>query len=389
MSYKFIGVLRIALLLWIAAFCLFEYVLHRLIGGFYDFETLLLHPETELLLFACIAVWCASFIALTFSLNDLLLLGLLLVVAFNYTTNCATASEPASAITFLTSVALGKGMRLFLNQSCRRHFILGFVLLLALVSWCHLDMSHNFYHGPRWMGLWNNPNIYGMLMGVGFILLISLLKEQRYSCWRFLFYLAACMIGLGLLFSYSRGAWCGVVLGIFYLGKMKGWKINRRYILIGLCVALSISCYFWNLYTDHWYLKRLDLSQASVQNRIAAWRGAVHMIRDHHVGAFGWNRAIEVYKGQYLPPPNGYVAINTNSYLMLGTELGLPALLCFGVYIWNSLKTKNIDSIQIAYRAGVMVLLAAFWFDGGLFELPTATVFWILLELGAINLNPP
>jgi hypothetical protein len=30
-----------------------------------------------------------------------------------------------------------------------------------------------------------------------------------------------------------------------------------------------------------------------------------------------------------------------------------------------------------------VVLLVAFWFDGGLFNLPTAAVFWILLELGA------
>jgi hypothetical protein len=27
-------------------------------------------------------------------------------------------------------------------------------------------------------------------------------------------------------------------------------------------------------------------------------------------------------------------------------------------------------------------LLVAFWFDGGLFDLPTAAMFWILLELG-------
>jgi hypothetical protein len=28
-------------------------------------------------------------------------------------------------------------------------------------------------------------------------------------------------------------------------------------------------------------------------------------------------------------------------------------------------------------------LLVSFWFDGGLFKLATASVFWILLELGA------
>jgi hypothetical protein len=33
-----------------------------------------------------------------------------------------------------------------------------------------------------------------------------------------------------------------------------------------------------------------------------------------------------------------------------------------------------------------LVLLVAFWFDGGLFELATAAPFWILLELGASDL---
>jgi hypothetical protein len=38
---------------------------------------------------------------------------------------------------------------------------------------------------------------------------------------------------------------------------------------------------------------------------------------------------------------------------------------------------------QIAFRAGALTMLVAFWFDGGLFKLATASVFWILLELGA------
>jgi hypothetical protein len=38
-------------------------------------------------------------------------------------------------------------------------------------------------------------------------------------------------------------------------------------------------------------------------------------------------------------------------------------------------------------HAGAMVLLVGFWFDGGLFKLPTAATFWILLELGSQNQN--
>lgn len=42
-------------------------------------------------------------------------------------------------------------------------------------------------------------------------------------------------------------------------------------------------------------------------------------------------------------------------------------------------KRKN----RVACRAGALVLIVAFWFDGGLFKLPTAALFWMLLELGA------
>jgi len=43
----------------------------------------------------------------------------------------------------------------------------------------------------------------------------------------------------------------------------------------------------------------------------------------------------------------------------------------------------TLDTTQVACRAAALAMLVAFWFDGGLFTLATAAVFWILLELGA------
>jgi hypothetical protein len=41
-----------------------------------------------------------------------------------------------------------------------------------------------------------------------------------------------------------------------------------------------------------------------------------------------------------------------------------------------------LDWLKTVCRAGALVLAVGFWFDGGLFKLPTAATFWILLELG-------
>jgi prepilin-type N-terminal cleavage/methylation domain-containing protein len=120
------------------------------------------------------------------------------------------------------------------------------------------------------------------------------------------------------------------------------------------------------------------------------------------------DKAVETYERNYSPPEDDTAAITMNSYLIVGTELGLPGLLCFVAYAalrLRSPKTKvksqksklaredtrpttldirhrTLDSTQVVCRAGAIVLLVAFWVDGGLFILATATVFWVLLELG-------
>ena len=148
---------------------------------------------------------------------------------------------------------------------------------------------------------------------------------------------------------------------------------------------------------------------------------------------FGWNQPERFYDQFYRAPKiDEAAAIETNDYLMLGSTLGIPALFCFAAYIWLCLTQKsgvrilNPESgwgarpprasffapsrktsfaaanpereaevgcgahpttpgagmLPATCRAGAIVLLVGFWFDGGLFKLATASTLWILLELG-------
>ena len=139
---------------------------------------------------------------------------------------------------------------------------------------------------------------------------------------------AAGMMAVGLFFSYSRGAWLGTAIGLLYLAKTYG-KFKWRFVLPGIVVVTAAVFVFWHSTADTgpWYIKRMDLSRASAQHRVSAWRGAVQMMLDHPFGV-GWNNAVGVYQKNYSPPEGGAAAITTNDYLMLGTQLGLPGLLC-------------------------------------------------------------
>lgn len=136
----------------------------------------------------------------------------------------------------------------------------------------------------------------------------------------------------------------------------------------------------------------------------------------------GWNQPERLYENYYLPPRlTESAAMQTNDYLTLGATLGIPVLVCFCVYFYLSLTKMSearwprqaedgvrdegeskggaqeagescesspvlsFEWLVITCRAGAIVLLVGFWFDGGLFKLPTAAIFWILLELGSVG----
>jgi hypothetical protein len=469
-----------ALLLVLAAFSLFEFMLHWQSETFREDAALVLSLQGMLL--ACLALWCGTFLLLTFGLNDLPLIGLLLIVIAAYF--IAQAARPATdALTLLAGVTLGRGASFALKENGKWKmedgrkklearsqksevsiFLVGIVALLAFSSWWHLDMTYNSYLGPRWMGLWKNPNIYGMLMSAGVVLSAGLVavnlkfeklkaeiekrreenqkaesrEQKRFQIWKvegrkqkllmaFLL-VAALMMGVGLVMSYSRGAWCGTAVGLLYLAWSYG-RLKWRYVLPGVAVAAAVVFFFWNATPDNapWYVKRLDLGRPSAQHRVAAWRGALQMMRDHPFGV-GWNNAVTIYEKNYSPPEDGATAITTNGYLMIGTQLGWPGLICFVSYAGLALKsgkrkaesgnerscdarvaesqgdasspdaaakavTQAISSgdggvagtfcdeasqLRVACRAGALGMVVSFWFDGGLFTLATASVFWVL-----------
>jgi hypothetical protein len=49
----------------------------------------------------------------------------------------------------------------------------------------------------------------------------------------------------------------------------------------------------------------------------------------------------------------------------------------------SSDSPSMLNSLDTICRAGAVVLLVGFWFDGGLFKLSVAPVFWALLELSS------
>jgi O-antigen ligase len=365
--------------------------------------------------------------------NPSLWVGCLLLVnmisyAFGY-----LISTPALMLQFGIILGRGIGVCAIWSKSGQKSLSLLIVYLLvalpALASVWKTNVKHIFEYRDhlRWAGPWDNPNVYGLLLGTGMALAaggaVSSLEFRVLSSsgnrnWKsgirecgipFLCLLAAGLMGRGLFHSYSRGAWVAMACGLAYVAvrwyrafRLRQAKARQVYVswpsinwlpLSVVLMSLAILL-FWHFRKTEWHPARRAFSVGnqndfSWRNRIAAWQGTLQIMAKYPWLGAGWNQPEPLFEHYYLPPKlNESASIEMNDYLMLGATLGLPALFCFGAYLWLCLTQKSeieVDWIKTACRAGAIVLAVGFWFDGGLFKLPTASTFWILLELGRAN----
>ena len=287
------------------------------------------------------------------------------------------------------------------------------VLLLAWASVWNGDFgpTYSYQAHARWTGAWDNPNLFGLLMGTGLLLAIGgtvylyqfsiggraggISRTVGKYLGALLCRLAAMLLGRGLLHSYSRGAWlatgCGGTCWLWRwinrksrpicesdcLGssrreeahllkpetdrassrRLPPWsnafcispflRLNRNWIT-AFVVLLSVAVlFFWQFRRTDWHPARRAFSVArtedfSWRNRVAAWEGDWQIMAEHPWFGTGWNQPEPLYEHYYLSPKlTESAAIQMNDYLLLGAALGVPALFCFGMYVWLTLGREG------------------------------------------------
>ena len=354
-----------------------------------------------------------------------------------------------------------KGRKVEIGNNSRAFVVYVLVVLLAYASlWPEGTVpTFQYRNHTRWSGPWNDPDMFGLLMGTGVVLAGGLfLQILNTKLYRYesrvrgngaiiLWIVAAGFMTRGLQHSYSRGALVATLCGAISITVHWLWNfrilcartqnacvsyVERNGCALFTAIMFSTVIIFWHVRQTKWHPAQrvfsvVNANDFSWRNRIYAWEGALQMVAEHPWFGEGWNQPTQEYEHYYLRAgltESG--AIQRNDYLMLGAMIGLPALFCFGMYSWSSMAQKSIcpasvgrgwlpklnegypsnqgisdedetpdsllqirDTIALlnTCRAGAIVLTVGFWFDGGLFDLATASTFWILLELGRSDVH--
>ena len=324
----------------------------------------------------------------------------------------------------ITSVVIGHSIRAFFTKTLE--YILFFIIIIDIFS-CAKKMKTLlivmfvstvlFYingmlqyfigfdivrkdamAGGRICGSLLNANDFGTYAIVFIPLLAAFVFAKRLSMkYRIVMFAVFLMSLFCLIFTYSRGAWLGFLIGILFFGFVKSKKLFLCSIVILIIAFFVLPVRVKNR------IEEIDsLEMVTEYYRIIKWKEAVSIVEDWPILGTGLNTYTLVAPKYKIHPEGGIYP--HNSYLHMASEIGLVGLAAFFWFVYTLFKTgfrllrrfrlRTITesvlapTLLLGLMAGLLGFLVNAFFDTTLYALRLITTFWIMcgMLVGVINI---
>ncbi len=239
------------------------------------------------------------------------------------------------------------------------------------------------------------PLAFGCLLAIFIVfLLVYVFGGKINTNYRVSLLTGVMFLGLNLLFTQSRGSWLALIGGIFTLSWLKG----RKVLLFLLIVSLISYLFLPQMYLDR-FQSSFDLKKdPSNLTRIALWKGAFSMYRDHPFNGVGLGRFSEEYQTNYQQDyPVSTSCHAHNNILQFMAEAGTFGLIGFvwlmtAIIIWlyrnyQTLNNHNWRLFPLASLCGVIVFNIQGLIEFNYGDAETLRFFWFLMSLNAAILK--
>jgi putative inorganic carbon (HCO3(-)) transporter len=206
-----------------------------------------------------------------------------------------------------------------------------------------------------------------------------------------------CAAGLCLTLTYSRGAWIGAVLALFFIGILKKSKFLIIAILIVIAVPLIMpvpikerllaALPFTIPYSIKGRLSSIALFNEPVRNNL--WHETIAIIQDFPILGCGLNTYSIIAPNYKITVDGG--TYPHNSYLQMAAEMGIVGLAAF-IWMMIRLFKASLESIKrikdgfysnvlIGLLAGMLAFLVHSFFDVNFYVLQLVNLMWFVMGL--------
>jgi len=243
-------------------------------------------------------------------------------------------------------------------QSERNYFIFIFPQADALVN--------------QGYGTFEHFNGLGGLLSLTFPVFFGFWRAKSNSLLRFVF---MCLVFLGLITTYSRGALLGAIIGTSFIIILNS-KSPKLKSLILLLVGIIIMLYYWGI------LQTYIETTGNISSRVKTWAIAFDYALKTP-GEFFFGYGVFFFKRELLGV--GQTLSNLHSgQLQILLELGVFGFLLFiipFIRVFFSLFKNQRDLFSISLAAGIMSFFSHQFFDNSMFGLLGVIMFCFLAIL--------
>jgi len=259
-------------------------------------------------------------------------------------------------------------------------------------SWIDEDMFGNI--GQRVYSFFNNPNVLGeflvLTIPIGVALLWTKIKEEH----RVLFaFVLMCMVGC-MIFTWSRGAWLGMLIAValYLVISDKRWMFAGILCVLLIPIALYVT---GNTAIIERFISIGNTADTSTAYRVSIWNASVNMIGDFWVCGIGiGSDAYTTIYPSYALPGAKFALHSHNLFLQFWVETGLIGIVSlvavilgfiktvFSTSVVRKIKNSDIAKILVALGAGFLGFIFQGLTDYVWYNYKILMIFWIIIALG-------
>lgn len=190
-------------------------------------------------------------------------------------------------------------------------------------------------------GFYIHHAIFSSFLEVAIPVILVLFLEEKSIKKRCLYLLAAILCVAAMLLSQARGPWVGAGVATIVVGYFMKDRItaNKKVVILGVLVVCLFVLAMLPFYADRMKTFTDPHWQANYV-RLYIWESAINMIRDYPLTGVGFDQFRVIYNTEYINPlsPERNHPHAHNSFLMVGAESGVLALLAFIYLIYQIFK---------------------------------------------------
>ena len=285
------------------------------------------------------------------------------------------------AIIFFDAI---KKDEILLKKSLLALFFSGVAISTAGVVYKFLGI---LTYDNRLNAFWDSPNQLAMFLAIPFLIGLFFTQQEREVKKKRLYVSGVVLIGLGLLYTFSYGAWLAIAVAVFLIFWLEySKKEQKKY----LAISILIFAIFISLASVYKYKSIANLGErSSLASRLMIWKSAGIMIENNSLFGIGPGNFQEKYLEyqKYFPPYLEWSAPQPhNIFFAFWLESGFVGLVGFFILLFYFLRdnkkafrwTSDRD-LGILFLGIMVYVLIHGLVDTTYWRNDLALVFWVVV----------